>query len=304
MLKKKVLIIGYGSIGERHTQILSKIVGKKNIFIHSSKKIKNYKYTNDFEEALNFNPDYIVICTPASDHIKKLRLIEKKILGKKILIEKPLFSKAEKFKCKNNIVFVGYNMRFNPIIQTLRRLLINKKFLSANFYCSYYLPYWRKGIKYDESSSASKKLGGGVLLDLSHEIDYIKWIFGNIKNIVKISKKISNLKINTDDYFHLTGSTKYIKHLSIDLNYFSRKKTRRIIINSNQEFIEADLVKAEIIYIYKNTKKIFKFKRYQKNLSYRNQHLAILKKTKQKNLLCSFVEGKKLMKLIDKIRKS
>ncbi len=303
MISKKVLIMGYGSIGQRHTKILSKIVGKKNVFIFSSKKIKKYIFSNNLNEALNFNPDYIVICTPTSDHIKKLKLIEKKLSKKIILVEKPLFSKTEIFKSKNNNIFVGYNMRFNPIIQEIKKLSNGKKFLSADFYCSYYLPFWRKEINYVKSASAKRKFGGGVLLDLSHEIDYIKWIFGDIKINKSISKKISNLKINTDDYFSLCGSTKKIKQLSINLNYFSRKKIRKMTINGNKEFIEADLVKNEIIYISNKRKNKIQFKKYNKDISYKKQHLAILTKNTDKNLLCTFSEGKSLMKLLHKMKK-
>ena len=303
MISKKVLIMGYGSIGQRHTKILSKIVGYKNVFIFSSKKIKKYIFSNNLNEALNFNPDYIVICTPTSDHIKKLKLIEKKLSKKVILVEKPLFSKNEIFKSKNNKIFVGYNMRFNPIIQKIKKLSNGKKFLSADFYCSYYLPFWRKEISYVKSASAKKKFGGGVLLDLSHEIDYIKWIFGDIKINKTTSKRISNLKINTDDYFNLWGSTKKIKKLNINLNYFSRKKIRKIIINGNKEFIEADLVKNEIIYISNKRQKKVQFKKYDKDISYKKQHLAILTKNTDKNLLCTFSEGKILMKLLDKMKK-
>jgi len=304
MIEKKVLIAGYGSIGKRHAHILSKIVGIKNIFICSSQSIVKYKSSKNFQEALNFNPDYIVICTPSSDHLKKLKLIEKNLSKKNVLVEKPLFSKKENFHLKRNTLFVGYNMRFNPVIQIIKKISKGKKFLSASFHCSYYLPWWRKGINYSESSSAKKKLGGGVLLDLSHEIDYIKWIFGNISNIKIISKKISNLKINTDDYFHLTGSTKSIKQLSINLDYFSRKKIRRIVINGNKDFIEADLVKNELTHISDNKINKIKIKNYNRNLSFKKQHLAILKKTKDKSFLCTFFEGKQLMKLLTKIKKS
>ncbi len=303
MISKKVLIIGYGSIGKRHTKILSKIVGNKNIFILTSKKIKNYIFSNNFNEALKFNPDYIVICTPSSDHIKKLILIEKKLSKKIVLVEKPLFSKNEIFKSINNKIFVGYNMRFNPVIQAIKKLSKGKKFLTADFYCSFYLPFWRKEINYKTSASAKKKFGGGVLLDLSHEIDYIKWIFGDIKINKSISKKLSSLKINTDDYFSLSGSTKKIKRMSINLNYFSRKKIRKMIINGNKEFIEADLVKNEIIYISNKGQKKLRFTKYDRDISYKKQHLAILQNNADAKFLCTFSEGKNLVKLLDKMRK-
>ena len=87
------------------------------------------------------------------------------------------------YKIKNNLknrYYVGYNLRFHPVLIYLKQFLIRKKIFSINVISHSYLPNWRK-INYRHSISANKKLGGGVLLELSHELDYLKWIFKNIK---------------------------------------------------------------------------------------------------------------------------
>ena len=88
-----------------------------------------------------------------------------------------------------------------------------------NVFCTSYLPDWRKK-DYKKSVSASKKFGGGVLLELSHEIDYIYWIFKNLKIDYSFNKKISNLKINTDDILCMFMNDKNNITFNIVLNFF------------------------------------------------------------------------------------
>ena len=96
-------------------------------------------------------------------------------------------------------------MRFNPILLKLKSLIRNKKLWSINLICSSFLPFWRNNRNYTKIYSSSKRHGGGVLLDLSHEIDYLQWVFGKISIDNVFNKKISNLKISSDDYLSMQG---------------------------------------------------------------------------------------------------
>ena len=257
-MRKKILIIGYGSIGKRHAYILSK-KNKfiKNIYILTKQNCKPFNRVSDFKKINLINPDYIVISSPTSRHYKELSLLEKKFSKKLILVEKPLFSKNEKLNIKKNKVFVGYNMRFNPLIQFIKNKIKNKKIWSINIFCGSYLPNWRKGRDYRFTSSAKKKLGGGVLLDLSHELDYIQWLLGNIRLENVVSKKLSDLKIDTDDFLSISGLTNKNTRIQIDLNYFTRKTTRRIIIDGKNISIDADLIQNKIFINEGGKKNIF-----------------------------------------------
>ena len=77
----------------------------------------------------------------------------------------------------------------------LKRKIRLKKIWNVNIFCGSYLPNWRSNIDYRKSASAKKHLGGGVLLDLSHELDYVQWLFGKIVIEHCKSKKLSNLNI-------------------------------------------------------------------------------------------------------------
>ena len=92
-----------------------------------------------------------------------------------------------------------------------------------------------KNIDYFNSYSSSKKRGGGVLLDLSHEIDYLQWLFGKVNKIeYKKIKKISNLKIKSEDVAQVIIKIENI-NFYLNLTYFSRFEERRIIIDSKKK---------------------------------------------------------------------
>lgn len=253
-----------------------------------------------FRQIKKINPDYIILCSRTADHLKHIRYIDKYFSNKIILVEKPLFHKYKNLLVKNNKIFINYNLRFNPIISFLKKIKNKNSFYSVNLSCSSYLPDWRKNRNYNETYSAKKEMGGGVLLDLSHEIDYIQWIFGNINNLeyAKILK-ISNLKLDVEDYAHIVGKIKKL-NTTIDLNFFSKLKYRKIFLDSNLLSIQGDLLKNELIIFNKknsHSKKI----RFKKINTYYEVHKSILKKKFLK--LCSYQQGKELMSLIDKIKK-
>ncbi len=300
-MNKSVLISGYGSIGRRHANILSKIVTKKNITILTKQKLSNFRTIRTIKALNEVNPYYIVICNPTSDHINKIKFIEENCKNKLVLVEKPLFSKPDKINIKKNKYYVGYNLRFNSIINFLKKKLKSKKIWNVNIFCGSYLPNWRNNIDYRKSSSAKKNLGGGVLLDLSHELDYVQWLFGKIEIEHCKSKKLSNLNIETDDFLNLIGKTKKIPSIQITLNYFTRKPTRQIFIDGKNISVQADLINKKVVYHDGNKKRIYNFRNSDRNSEYRKQHLAILT-NKCTDKLCTFKEGKKIVSLINQIR--
>ena len=220
-MKKKVLIIGYGSIGRKHAQLLKRFKNVGDIFIFSNQKDLGFKKIKKLSEVKKIQPDYIIISSRTSEHYKNLLFIERNLKNKIILVEKPLFHKFKKLNIKNNKVFIGYNLRFHPVLKYIKKYIRNKKIIFVNIKCSSRLPSWRKNIDYINSNSAKKSFGGGALLELSHEIDYLQWIFKEIKKIY-LSKidKVSNLKIDTEDQVNIIGKT-LKTNFNMDLNFFS-----------------------------------------------------------------------------------
>lgn len=299
-MKKKVLIIGFGSIGKRHATILKKLKMVSDVYILSRKNTKIYQNINKLSQIKKIDPDYIVICSRTADHYRHLKYIEKNLSKKIVLIEKPLFNKFHKFKILKNKVFVGYNLRQHPVVKFIKNFIINKKIFSVNIVCNSYLPNWRKKINYKGSYSSHRRLGGGVLLDLSHEIDYLEWVFKKIKrlDLVKI-KKLSNLEINVEDHVLIAGETE-LSNFTIDLNCYSLYQRREIVIDGYNFFLKGDLINNSLeIHIKNKNKKIITFKN-DKDYTYIKQHELILNQNYR--TLSTFKNANKLMLLIDKFR--
>ena len=240
-MKKKALIIGFGSIGKKHFNVIKKILSIDNIYILSRRKLR---FKNSFTDKSNIkiiNPDYILICLETSLHFEYLKYVVSKLDNKIILIEKPLFLKSLNLNIRSNKVFVGYNLRLSPLISFIKNYIKNKKIYSFNVNTQSYLPKWRKNIKYSSSYSADKKKGGGILLDLSHEIDIFLWFFNKIIPKYFLNKKISNLNIKSDDYLILIAKFKKNSYINLTQSYFSRKSVRNIFISGENFSLEADL---------------------------------------------------------------
>ena len=300
-MKKKVLIIGFGSIGKRHAAILKNFKIVSEVYILSRRNPKIFKTINKLSQIKEIDPDYIIICSRTSDHFKHLKYIENNFSKKIVLIEKPLFNKFHKFSILKNKVFVGYNLRQHPVLRFIKNFIINKKIFSVNIICNSYLPNWRKNINYRNSYSSHRRLGGGLLLDLSHEIDYIEWIFKKIKRLdfVKI-KKLSNLKINVEDHVLVAGKTR-LSNFVLDLNYYSLYQRRQIVVDGHNFSIKGDLISNFVEIYFKNkNKKIISFKN-DKNYTYVKQHDLIL--NQNYGTLSTFANANKLMLLLDKFRK-
>ncbi len=287
---KKIIIFGFGSIGNKHKIALKKINKKLIFYEFNSKKSCSKK------EILSINPDLIIISTPTYLHYKNLIFFNSILKNKIILIEKPLFHKKLKFKLKNNKnkIFVGYNLRYHPVIQFLKKNIKSIKPFYIRSECFSYLPNWRKN-NYENNYSSKKKMGGGVANDLSHEVDYICWIFGNIEEVFKKKCKISELNISSDDTFILIAKINQTL-INISLNFSSFLNSRKIIIDEHNRTLECDLIKNNIKIYKKNSKKIIK-----KNFNDTNSLLNMHKKILQNNFkhLCSLSEAIKIIKLIN-----
>ncbi len=113
-------------------------------------------------------------------------------------------------------------------------------------YCGQHLSSWRKDRDYSSCYSASRKMGGGVLRDLSHELDYINWMTGGWKRVAALGGKVSDLIIDSDDVFCLLMETKQCPAVSLQVNYFDRIAKREIFINGENFSIRADLIQGRL----------------------------------------------------------
>ena len=287
---KKILIYGYGSVGKKHKIALKKINYKFKFYHFDSKKL----YTK--QDLLKIDPDLIIISTPTYLHYQNLKFFNSILKNKIILIEKPLFHRKYKINSiKNkNKIFVGYNLRFHPIIQYLKKRIKSLNPFYIRSECFSYLPNWRK-INYENNYSSKKKMGGGVANDLSHEIDYLQWLFGDIKKIFKKKIKISNLKITSDDTFVLIAETNGI-FTNINLNFSSLLESRKLFIDDKNQTLECDLNKNYIKIYKKNFKKVIKLN-FKNTNSLFEMHKKIIKN--KFNDMCTLKDALKTINIIN-----
>lgn len=251
-----VLIIGLGSISKKHINALNEdynnieFYALRSGFNNSSEE--NVININNIQD-LKDKPDFVIISNPTNLHFSTIELI----LNLKIpmFIEKPPFhTLIGTEKLINSIVeskilnYVACNLRFHPCINFLKNTLnINLSLINeVNVYCGSYLPDWRPTINYKEIYSSQKNKGGGVHLDLFHELDFIYWIFGQPETIYNYLSNKSTLKIDSYDYANYILGYKNFT-ISLILNYYRKDKKRHIEIIFENETLFIDLLTCKII---------------------------------------------------------
>jgi len=296
----KVLVIGFGSIGKRHADILNSMDVVSSVTVLSRQINLPYETLTLLEEISGLNPDYIVIASNTALHYEHLVFLEENLQGKKILVEKPLFDSFYDFKITANNVFVGYDLRFHPLMQLIKEKTTERNLWNIQVFCGSYLPDWRYGRDYRETYSAKKGDGGGVLLDLSHELDYVRWIAGPLNAEHVHSVKVSDLEVETDDLLLFTGKSVQLAHVHISLNYFTRKPIRQIIIDGQGISIQADLIANTLSVCEGNEPSEFAWPEIERNTTYLAQHKAII--DGDYSSICNYTEGLETMRLIESIR--
>ncbi len=293
----KVLLIGYGSIGKRHCEVLSKIPRIKTIDLVTKQVIGNKKCHINLEVVEDINKyDYFIIATETSKHFEQLRFLESKVKNKTIFCEKPLFEKQKNLDIKHNKVFVGYVLRFHPLIKKMKELLEDEKIILANVKCGQYLPSWRPNVDYRNSYSAKKEEGGGVLLDLSHEIDYTQWLCGNIEEVKSYQMKISDLEIDSDDFTTFIGKTDKDILLNVSIDYISKNTHRKLLVETFENTLELDFISNKLLKKNKlGLEETYHFSNLERNYMFEKMHLDILGK---QEYICTFEEAYKLMNTI------
>ena len=329
-----VLILGLGSIGQRHLRNLRSIDKKIKFFTIRRKYItpllnnKNRPIKGNIEKIYNIknfkkfskinNIDVAFICTPSKFHISEsIKLLKKDI---HLFVEKPLGSSMKKINELKKIIIkkpniktmMGFQLKFNPLILKLKKLIEENyigKIYNIFIHNGEHIDDYHSYENYKISYAAKKNLGGGVILSQIHEIDYLLFLFKNykIKVLNSLPSRLSNLKIDVED--NVVANLKLINKkkniiCSLHLNYFERPPKREIKLIGEKGKIECDLNKNEInIYKEKKLKKInFKINKneiFKKQLRY---FLNCVKYNKKINKNFDIINGVKSLNLALKLK--
>jgi len=282
----KVLVVGYGSIGKRHVNNLLKIPYIEIIVYTKQKNIKQLKekcivYDN-VKDCLMHEPNAAIIANNTNDHIKiGLKLAKR---GIHLFIEKPLSNSfsgihqlLELVENKELITMIGCNLRFHKCIMKIKELIDHKsigKIISVESESGSYLPDWHPYENYRKSYASKEELGGGVILTCIHEIDYLYWFFGEIKEVFSSSGNYSELKISAEDMS--TSIIHFKKNIigELHLDYFQRPAIRKCKIIGTKGTIYWDS-NYNMVKIYdinkKEWKEVLKLKDYDRNAMYMDE---------------------------------
>ena len=254
---RKILICGLGSIGRRYLRIINQYLPDVKIAVMRSgygpyfDEIKFVDHqTSNLRESIDWEPDAAIISSPANLHFDQAIALG----GSRIpcLIEKPLGDGNESFDKWDKIVhlselvpmLMGYIHRHDPcatlVMKKLEQNLLGK-IIEADIHCGSWLPKWRSKNDYLKSVSANKELGGGVLLELSHEIDIANMLLGPI-NLKYANLKPSGLfPIDVEDRAYLIAENSNEVLISIRINFCSEPSTRNVIIRGEKGDISWDI---------------------------------------------------------------
>ena len=209
----KFLIAGLGSIGRRHLRNLKALGVEDIIFLRSHRstlpdeELAGYLVETEIFAALAHQPQAVIISNPTALHLDIAIPVAK--AGCHILLEKPISNSLDRIEELINAaqksgsrILVGYQFRFHPGLLRVKQLLdegaIGKPY-SAHAHWGEYLPSWHPWEDYRHGYSARSDLGGGVILTLSHPLDYFRWLLGDVEAIWAFADRLGTLELDVDD---------------------------------------------------------------------------------------------------------
>ena len=252
-----ILIIGLGSIARKHISAIRSVVKNSDIYaLRSSMNAEKIEgITNLFDLKDNtIKFDFAIISNPTQLHYKFIEELSSHNLN--LFIEKPpvhsleeIDSLIDKVNKQGIKTYVACNLRFHPCIAYLKDILnkkLEKRINEVNIYCGSFLPDWRPNKDFRKIYSVNPEMGGGVHLDLFHEIDYAHWLFGTPIKVHCLKRNVSTIDIKAVDYANYILEYKNFT-ANIVLNYYRRDAKRSLEIVFDDETWTIDLIKNNII---------------------------------------------------------
>lgn len=257
----KVGIVGYGSVGKRYSYILKKLgisvhifsVGKSLLLDKDARD--NFKIFRNEEDFWQSGIKAILICNPSYMHLEWI----KKSINRKIptFCEKPVCVSPNELFILRKILqenqFVpncsGYMWRYEHGVNILKKLInrINlSNIIKVSLNMVTHLPDWHPWENYKDSYASNKKMGGGLVLTCSHEIDTLRYLFGELNLISATTKSVKILLTDTEDFVTALFKNENGIPIQLDMNWYQKKNIRlikiktdksEIIWNQNQKFL-------------------------------------------------------------------
>ncbi|MEW6149367.1 MAG: Gfo/Idh/MocA family protein [Bradyrhizobium sp.] len=288
MTSATAVVVGLGSIGTRHAQVLREL----GLRVATVSRREGGDYKSIGQAVAGIHPDYAVIATETSRHASDLQELAQAGFGGAVLVEKPIFAApAAPPKYPFAHLSVGYNLRFHPVMKALVERLRGREVITVAAYVGQDIRDWRPGRDHRTTASATVDAGGGVLRDLSHELDYLIWLFGPWHRVAALGGASGVRDIDVDDHLDLLLDMQRAPSVHVHMDYLDRQGVRRIRVNVDEDTIEADLVRGRLT-VNGNVTEVPN----ERDQSYRDMHVAAMRGARP---ACSLPEALGVMHLID-----
>jgi len=241
----KFLIAGLGSIGRRHFRNLIAL-GEQDIVMLRTRKatlpdeeLAGYPVETDLSEALRkHKPEAVIVANPTSMHLDIA--IPAAEAGCHILLEKPVSHSLERLDVLQKTaektgsrILVGFQFRYHPTLNQARELIQSDalgKILTVHAHWGEYLPQWHPWEDYRQSYAARADLGGGVIVTLTHPLDYLRYLIGEVNSLWSFNGHFSPLEIDVEDVAEIGLKFANGAVGGVHVNYFQRPPVHRLEI--------------------------------------------------------------------------
>jgi hypothetical protein len=318
---KKVAVIGLGNIATRHRRNLKELFPNVLVYaVSSSGRLLDELvsdcdgYLTDIDAVIKAEVDMAIVASPATYHLEHSRKLV--VSGIPTLIEKPVtasFQEATELQALAakyaTPIAIGYCLRYLPSAKILKKLL-NVEFVgdiyNVTIDIGQFLPDWRQNKSYKESVSANKALGGGALLELSHEFDYAQWLFGELNLIASVLRSSTELETNVEALADIMTVNADGTIVYLHLDFLQKKPWRQCHIIGSRGRVIWDLIRNEVIsYTSKGAEIIYSDPEWDKNKLYLSMLSDFVEKIDGRRNECVTLESStKIIGLIDKIKES
>lgn len=291
------LVIGYGSIGARHARILEGIGASVSVVSRRGESDKRAVFRTLAEAQASGTFDYVILAEETARHAVTLTDLATHGHEGFVLVEKPLFAQPAALPVHRFCgAGVGYNLRFHPAVQALRKALAGHRAEMADFYVGQWLGDWRPGRDVATTYSASRIAGGGALRDLSHELDLVTWLFGPWQSVAALGGRLGNVTTDADDGWGIVLACERCPVVTVHLNSLDRQGRRGMTIQSQGSTLHADLVGGTTVI----NGRVERFE-IERDETYRNMHRALIGGSQD---ICTLEEGERTVELITTIEVS
>lgn len=242
------LIVGGGSIALRHGRVLQGL-GAEVSFVSSRTDLDGVVYPTVDAAIPSGMPDYVVVANDTSRHAEAVSQLTQAGYTGRLLIEKPAVVDPQHTASFSH-VGVAFNLRFHPVIGRLREVLdamrVDEHVIQVEAYAGQWLPDWRPDRPVNEQYSAHVARGGGVLRDLSHELDLLQWLIGKTTGVFARGGRIGDVTVDSDDSWNVVLEHTTRATTSLQLNYFDRPGARFMRVVTSHRTFEANLTSSTL----------------------------------------------------------